>query len=244
MSLTSNELDNDKDFSKLALDCGNWAVWIEKAEDYIKGQGHHAADSMIVAAWWKAPERADDDEGDDPVDPAIGFRSLPTNSESQRQFKVIHQRTFAYLRRKLSDGLFQKTMNMKSKTVPELLRLLRDNWNDGSAIDRSRLRVEMEACRPEQYGTFIEYLTALEHKFVAAKAAGISMYDSDEDKLHRLTSSLDDTWKTYKATITATGLNYAAAKAFLQKCAKQDSNWQHHRNIGCSIWQKHEKPQI
>ena len=40
-----NDLDNDKDFPKLALDCGNWAVWREKAEDYIRGLRHYQADS-------------------------------------------------------------------------------------------------------------------------------------------------------------------------------------------------------
>ena len=71
---------------------------------------------------------------------------LRTNNESKKQFKVVHQQAFAYLRRKLCDGLFNKTTGMKHKTVPTLLRLLHVTWNDNSAIDRARLRHEMEAC--------------------------------------------------------------------------------------------------
>ena len=73
----------------------------------------------------------------------------------------MHQQAFAYLRRKLCDGLSNMTMSMKNKTVPALLRLLLVTWNDGSAIDRARLRHEMEACKPEQFGTFIEYCMSL-----------------------------------------------------------------------------------
>ena len=225
MSLASETDGFDKDFPKLELNCGNYLVWREKAEDYIRGQGHHAADTMIEAAWWVSPVVDEGDEGDDPPeDPADIFLNLPTNSETQRQFKVVHQRVFAFLRRKLCDGLFQKTMNMKVKTVPALLRLLRDTWNDGSAIDRGRLRDEMAACRPEQYGSFIEYVTALDQMFATMKSAGISTYDDDEDKLYRLVTSLDDTWKIHKSTATATELSYTDAKAFFQKCAKSDPN--------------------
>ena len=221
MSLTSEADGNDKDFPKLELNCGNYLVWREKAEDYIRGQPHHAADTMIEAAWWVATP---DDEGDVPPDPADAFLALPTNNEMQRQFKVVHQRVFAFLRRKLCDGLFQKTMTMKVKTVPALLRLLRDTWNDGSAIDRGRLRDEMAACRPEQHASFTEYVTALDQMFATMKSAGINTYDDDEDKLYRLITSLDDTWKIHKSTATATELTYTEAKAFFQKCAKSDPN--------------------
>ena len=115
MSLASNELDNDKDFPKLALDCSNWAVCREKAEDYIRGLRNYQTDSMIDAAWWVAPETDDEFEGDSideqVRDPADAFLNLPTTSESGRQFKVVHQQAFAYLRRKLCDGLFNKTMS-------------------------------------------------------------------------------------------------------------------------------------
>ncbi len=222
MSLASNDVDNDKDFPKLALDCGNWAVWREKAEDYIRGLRHYQADTMITAAWWVEPEA--DDEGDVEDDPADAFLQLPTNTESARQFKVVHQQAFAYLRRKLCDGLFNKTMGMKDKTVPALLRLLLVTWNDGSAIDRARLRHEMEACRPDQFGTFIEYITALDNLFAQLKAAGVNTYNDDEDKLHRLMASLDDTWKIHKSTVSANELSYTTAKAFFQKCAKSDPN--------------------
>ena len=71
----SNELDNDKDFPKRALDCGNWAVWREKAGDYIRGLRHYQADSMIDAAWWVAPEADDEGDSDDEQvrDPADAF---------------------------------------------------------------------------------------------------------------------------------------------------------------------------
>ena len=115
---------------------------------------------------------------------------------------------------------------MKVKTVPALLRPLRDTWNDGSAIDRGRLRDEMAACRPEQYGSFTEYITALDQMFATMKSAGINCntYDDDEDKLYRMITSLDDTWKIHKSTATATELSYTEAKAFFQKCAKSVPN--------------------
>ena len=140
----------------------------------------------------------------------------------------MHQQAFAYLRRKLCDGLFNnlKTMSMKNKTVPALLRLLLVTWNDGSAIDRARLRHEMEACKPEQFGTFVEYVTALDNLFAQLKVTAVNTYNDDEDKLHRLMASLDDTWKIsiHKSTVSVNELSYTTAKVFFQKCAKSDPN--------------------
>ena len=215
MSLASETDDNDKDFPILKQDFSNWAVWIEKVEDYLRGAKHYKADSMISASWW-VPEA--DDEGD----PAIAFRQLPTSSKAEQDFKVVHQAAFAFIRRKLSSSLFQKTIAMRHKTVPDLLRLLRTTWNDGSAIDRARLRVEMEACKPDLFATFVEFLTVLDNNFANLEAAGVNTYRDDEDKLHKLLSSLDNTWRIHKSTVIANEMDYDRARAFLQKVAKSD----------------------
>ena len=206
-----------KDFHKLKSDFSNWVVWIERVEDYLCAAKHYLADSMWEAAFW-VPEEEDE------VDPVLHFRNLPTNNKSEQEFKMVHRGAFGFIRQKLSNALFQKTVKMPHKTVPDLIRFLRTAWNDGSAIDRSRLRIEMEALRLEQFSNFEEYLTALEHKFSDLTDAGVKTYDDDEDKLHKLLASLDNTWRIHTATITANELNYAKAKAYLQKVAKSDSN--------------------
>ena len=124
MSLTSNDTGGDQDYPKLALDCSNWRLWIEKAEDYLRERKHHLADTMISAAWWVPADPED-------ADPAVAFRNLPVESETEQRFKVVHQQAFAFLRRKLCDALFTKTLTMQHKTVPDLLRFLRTLWNDG-----------------------------------------------------------------------------------------------------------------
>ena len=172
MSLSSDtDGGDDKNFPTLKQDFSNWAVWIEKVEDYLRGAKHFMADSMILAAWWV-------DDGSGAADPVTQFRQLPVRNESEQKFKMVHQEAFGFIRRKLSSALFQKTMGMQHKTVPELLRLLRTNWNDGSAIDRARLRVEnlTEACKPEQFANFTEYLTVLDNKFSNLEAAGVNTY--------------------------------------------------------------------
>ena len=76
MSLASDtDGGDDKDFPTLKQDFSNWAVWIEKVEDYLRGAKHYMADAMIFAAWWV-------DDGSGAPDPAIRFRLLPITNKN------------------------------------------------------------------------------------------------------------------------------------------------------------------
>ena len=175
---------------------------------------------MITAAWWIWPAPVANVPA--PVDPVLAFRNLPTTNDDERDFKIIHQQAFAFLRRKLADSLFTKTLNLEHKTVPDLLRFLRGLWNDGSVLDRARLRDEMEALRLEQFGTYLEYEAAFENLSTTLEFAGITAYATDEDKLYMLGKGLDDTWKLHKELVQATTMNYTDAKAYFQKVAKSN----------------------
>jgi hypothetical protein len=212
--------DLDSDFPKLALTCSNWRLWIEKAEDYLRERKHHRADTMISAAWWIRPAPVANAPA--PVDPALAFRNLPATDDDERSFKIIHAQAFAYLRRKLTDALFTKTLNIEHKTVPELLRFLRGLWNDGSVLDRVRLKDEMEALRLERFDTYLEYEAAFENISTTLEFAGITAYANDEDKLYKLCKGLDDTWRLHKELVQATSMNYTDAKAYFQKVAKSN----------------------
>ena len=207
------------DFPKLTLTCSNWRLWIEKAEDYLRERKHHRADTMISAAWWVPPAN-----GQVPVDPALAFRNLPATNDDERSFKIIHQQAFAFLRRKLADALFTKTLNIEHKTVPELLRYLRGLWNDGSVLDRVRLRNEMESLRLDRFATYLEYEAAFESIATTLEFAGITSYATDEDKLYMLCKGLDDSWKLHKELVQATTMNYTDAKAYFQKVAKTNQS--------------------
>ena len=221
-----NDLDNDKDFPKLALDCGNWAVWREKAEDYIRGLRHYQADTMITAAWWVEPEA--DDEGDVEDDPADAFLQLPTNTESAKQFKVVHQQAFAYLRRKLCDGLFNKTIinehegqdcaGVASAPACHLERRL------GHRLGPAQTRNGSMQTRAVRHLHRVRHCARQPVRAAEGGGRQHLLYNDDEDKLHRLMASLDDTWKIHKSTVSANELSYTTAKAFFQKCSKSDPN--------------------
>jgi hypothetical protein len=207
--------DLDSDFPKLALTCSNWRLWIEKAEDYLRERKHHRAEAMITAAWWTPPAPVQGAPA--PADAALAFRNLPATNDDEKDFKIIHMQAFAFLRRKLADSLFTKTLNMPHKNVPELLRFLRGFWNDGSVLDRTRLRDEMEALRLEQFGTYLEFEAAFDSTATTLEFAGITTYATDEDKLHLLCKMLDDSWKLPKEMVQATMMDYTDAKTYFQK---------------------------
>ena len=91
------------DFPKLALDCSNWRMWIEKAEDYLRERKHYRAEDIITDTWWN---------GEGGQDPALEYRALPTRTEDEKKFKIIHMQAFAFLRRQLSEALFNKTLEL------------------------------------------------------------------------------------------------------------------------------------
>ena len=203
------------DFPKLALDCSNWRTWIEKAEDYLRERKHYRAGDIITDTWWN---------GEGGQDPALEYRALPTRTEDEKKFKIIHMQAFAFLRRQLSEALFNKTLELEYKTVPDLLRFLRLQWNDGSVIDRTRLRDEMEDIKLAQFATFSEYESAFTNLCTTLESNGISTYSKDEEKLYKLIKGLDETWTIPIEMMLANEKNYKEAVAYFQKVAKKNAN--------------------
>ena len=204
--------EQDRDFPKLHANCSNWRVWLEHANDRILGCNHWRADDMIKALKW-------DGQGNDP---AAVFLNLPVSNNDEKAFKVAHQQTFRFLRGKLEEALYNKTMQLQHKTVPHLIRFLRNEWNDGSVIDRDRLRNEMDGLTIDKFTNYSEYETTFTNLCAAMEANGINEYASEESKLYRLIKGLNETWKLQIEVVQAGELPYAKASAYFQNVAKQN----------------------
>ena len=212
MSLSLSTYDHDNNFPKLHASFSNWRTWIEHAKDHIQGGNPWRAGQMVKDTWW-------DNNG---ADPALVYLNLPTTNADEKAFKVAHQQAFRFLRSKLEDAVYNKTMQLEYKTVPHLLRFLRLQWNDGSAVDRARLRDEMKNIRIDKFNNYSEYEAAFVNLCASMEANNITDYVDDESKLWRLIEGLDATWKIQIEMVNASELPYARAKAYFQKVAKQD----------------------
>jgi hypothetical protein len=143
-------------------------------------------------------------------------------NNDEKTFKVAHQQAFRFLRGKLEEAIYNKTMQLQHKTVPHLLRFLRKEWNDGSAIDRARLRDEMEELTINKFTNYSEYESTFVNLCTAMEANGITDYADDESKLWRLIKGLDETWKIQIEVAQANEHSFTKASAYFQKVAKQD----------------------
>ena len=130
----------------------------------------------------------------------------------------------AFLRRQLSEALFNKTLELEYKTVPDLLRFLWLQWNDGSVIDRTKLRDEMENIKLAQFATFSEYESAFTNLCTTMETNGISTYSDDEEKLCKLIKGLDETWTIPIEIMLANEKNYRESVAYFRKAAKKNAN--------------------
>lgn len=211
MSLNS---ESDGGIPKLRDDCSNWRLWIERVEDYLRGRKHYRAEDIIAASWWNGRGQ----------DPAIEYRNLPVDNDDNKAFKIIHQQAFGYVRRALSDALFSKTLELTHKTVPDLLRLLRNEWNDGSVIDRARLRDEMDEMNISKFQNYNEYEAAFKNLCSNLEANGVTTYVDDEEKLYKFTKGLDPTWRIPIEMVSVNEKAWKEATAYFRKVAKQNPN--------------------
>ena len=141
---------------KICLDIligDNFVIWYEKVKDYIYAWDHPRAAEFIDFAEWTPP--ADNPQQADPAN----YDYQQHNNADARKLRTVHNNTYSAIRGHLSTGIYQTTITL-GRNVPKLLRHLRNRWNDGSVIDRNRLRDEYYALKLENFDTLEMYNSA------------------------------------------------------------------------------------
>jgi hypothetical protein len=184
--------DNDKDdHYKLMLAKDNWDVWIEQMGDYIMALDHDDAPDI-----WKAYVWTPADGGNDPdtVDYQAGGNS------AAKKLRTKHNKAFKYIRDRLSKTVCQRTMGIE-RSVPKLLRALRDYVHDGGVADRGAVRKDFLSLTLEDFGDMEEYVVAFNNKRSSMKSLSVNMVEKDEDTLYFFKEGLPSAYKTLKTLI-------------------------------------------
>ena len=144
----------------------NYQTWMEKAKDYILAQDHDDAIEMWTDFNWVNPN-------DGTPDPIARDWLKAANNASAKKLRVLHNKTFSYLRQHLSSDIFDTTRNMRT-SVPVLLRHLRDQWHSDSSYDRNKLRKEYTDMSLNNYPDMEAYVTAFKNLCVVLTNYGIN----------------------------------------------------------------------
>ena len=214
MSLNGDDEKGSSRLPKLTRD--NHLTWMAKVKDYILSLDHdNAADIWQAYAWEADPEDSDDEE-----DPAEQDYQQADNA-NDRKLRTQHNKAFALIRRSLSTEIFAKTLRL-SHSVPKLLRFLQSNWNDGSVIDRDRLRQQYIDMKLSDYADLDCYATAFNNLVLTMREHKIGMAAKDDDVLFHFNKSLPAAWEQVKLATTAQGMDFEASISFYLQHAKQN----------------------
>jgi hypothetical protein len=187
-----------------------------KVKDYILSLDHDdAADIWDAYAWVANPEDSDDEE--DPVD--RDFQNAENAGE--RKLRVQHNKAFRLIRDSLSQEIFNKTLRLPH-SVPKLLRFLQSNWNDGSSIDRDRLRQQYIEMKLADYADLDCYATAFTNLVLTMREHKIGMAANDDDVLFHFNKSMPAAWDQVKLASTAQRMDFEASIQFYLSNAKRD----------------------
>ena len=202
----------------------NHETWFAKIEDYICALDHDDAAGIWEAYRWgeygTAP--AVDGNGAQEPDPA-DHDYQAANTAATKKLRRIHNVAWEYIRRHLSDTIFQTTLRLGHKSVPKLLRHLRKNWHDNSSNDRSILRKQYLGMQLEDHQDMDVYIQAYKNMVSLLREYDIGTAQRDEDVLDHFEKSLGAGWKDKVTIRMATGMQLQPSYTFYKNLALQDS---------------------
>ena len=173
---------------------------------------------MWLAFMWQPADPAN--PGNDPADKDYQNAG---NSASAKKLRLLHNKTFAFIRRNLSDSMFELSREV-STSVPKLLRRLREVTNDGSATDRSALRAEYDAMKLDDYDNMQLYIAGFNNLVTKMRFYKIKSVEDAEDVLFRFNEGMPAAYKDIQLVIAAQNMNLLEAQRFYLQRAKLDDS--------------------
>ena len=211
--------DDERATGKIGyLTTENFDIWIEKVKDYILALDHDDAMEMWLACMWQPADPAN--PGNDPADKDYQNAG---NSASAKKLRLLHNKTFAFIRRNLSDSMFELSREV-STSVPKLLRKLREVTNDGSATDRSALRAEYDAMKLDDFDNMQLYIAGFNNLVTKMRFYKIKSVEDAEDVLFRFNEGMPEAYKDIQLVIAAQNMNLTQAQRFYLQRAKLDDS--------------------
>ena len=164
----------------------------------------------------------------EPVDPINRNWQLAPNGNGQaavaaRKLRLAHNKTMKYIIKHLSREIFDLTKN-NDKSVPKLLRFLRDRDNQNDDVDRDNMRGDFEAMRLNQHSDMESYVQAFKNKYMSMRKLGIGTVAEDRDVLYIFHKNLPKAWDVYKRTAVAAEKSLEDCFAYYIRISKQDSS--------------------
>ena len=140
------------------LNGANFYTWIEHIKDYILQLDHEdAADMYNDYEWIYNPANVVSDDNPDP-----GLHDYQTaDNAALKKLRTMHNKAYRFIRDHLTEKMFDKTIGHET-SVPKLLRLLRESWNDGSPVERDNLRKDFRALRLGQFDDMETFIFSAE----------------------------------------------------------------------------------
>ena len=193
------------DFDPLTKD--NYQIWINHVKDFLF---EYQSMNFYDASELRGDESKANGDPDDYAEPA---------------FKNDKGRVaWAYIRRHLTEDIYQKTLQIELGNVTKLLRALRLDWHDQSTLDRANLRDVYYSMKLDDYADFDAYILAFDNHVQLMKKYKVGSLGNDEDILHQFQRGLPDAWDTHTNTVLAQGLSYDKAVAYYKTVAKRYIN--------------------
>jgi hypothetical protein len=198
-----------------ALTKSNFLDWIQHVGDMLLAIDHaDAGDMWDDYLWVVDPNNIQPD----PITRDWQDSSTPT----LKKLKPLHNLAWAKIRNSLDPITFKSTVDVK-RSVPKLLRHLRNRWNNGSTEDRNGVRETFTQMKLEQFSDIEEFVIQFKAQLSTMRDLGIKMADSDLDVLFCFNKALPKAWATITMVAAAQQLGFEAATEFYISQAKQDS---------------------
>lgn len=179
------------------LSKANYVTWMAQVEDHIGAIDHE--DAMTIwddFVWKKDPEKDDDDsDNEDPIDRDWQL----SNSAPTKKRRLMHNKLWSHLRKHLDTEMFQSSLRVKTKSVPLLLRHIRDKWHKHSPADRAKLKDKLNAMKVSDYANMELYGESFMTLIEIMRNYDIGMANSEEDCIYAFEQGIPVEWDTYKA---------------------------------------------
>ena len=189
--------DHDDDKSSrqgmAVLSKANYVTWMAQVEDHIGAIDHEDAMTIWDDFMWK--KDPDDDDDEDPIDRDWQL----ANSAPTKKRRLMHNKLWSHLRKHLDTEMFQSSLRVKTKSVPLLLRHIRDKWHKHSPADRAKLKDKLNAMKVSDYANMELYGESFMTLIEIMRNYDIGMANSEEDCIYAFEQGIPVEWDTYKA---------------------------------------------
>jgi hypothetical protein len=166
----------------------------------------------------------------DPDDP-IDFDYQTTSTAAGKKLRAAHNKAFAFIRSNLNEEIFATTTGL-TRSVPRLLRHLRDYWHGHTVEDRAEMREEYNEMQLEQYHDMDAYIIGFKVLVNTMREYDVGSATKDEDVLFQFEKGLPTAYDSIKTTHLAQNIDLHAAYLYCTATAKRDETLPGHISPG------------